>query len=80
VLRGDWLKALGFPIDAPIHLTCDTRGEVTLYRAGCASSRRIQQCESCTPILRWQPRRLAPWLLILAHARIKRGAKSWNRI
>ena len=34
VLRGEWLKAVGFPIGSAAVLTTDRRGEMTLHRLG----------------------------------------------
>jgi len=42
VLRGEWLKAIGFPIGAPLYLTTDQRGEMTLHRLGLGLPRRLR--------------------------------------
>jgi hypothetical protein len=34
VLSGDWLKALGFPIDAPIYLIAEGHGRLAICRPG----------------------------------------------
>ena len=34
VLRGDWLKALGFPIDAPIYVIAQAHGCMAICRPG----------------------------------------------
>ncbi len=34
VLRGEWLKAIGFPIGAKAFLSTDKRGDITLTRMG----------------------------------------------
>ena len=41
VLRGEWLKAIGFPIGAALYLTTDRRGEVALNRLGLSVPRRL---------------------------------------
>ena len=41
VLRGEWLKAIGFPIGAALYLTTDRRGEVALNRLGLSLPRRL---------------------------------------
>lgn len=41
VLRGEWLKAIGFPIGAALYLTTDRRGEVVLHRLGLSLPRRL---------------------------------------
>jgi hypothetical protein len=33
-LRGDWLKALGFPIGAPIHVFAEAHGRMAICRMG----------------------------------------------
>jgi hypothetical protein len=46
VLRGEWLKAIGFPIGAKAFLSTDKRGDIALTRpgltrrSGCACSKR----------------------------------------
>jgi len=42
VLRGEWLKAIGFPIKAGVYLTTDRRGEITLHRLGLGLPRRLR--------------------------------------
>jgi hypothetical protein len=42
VLRGEWLKAVGFPIGAAAYLTTDRRGELTLHRLGLSLPRRVR--------------------------------------
>jgi len=42
VLRGEWLKAIGFPINAGLYLTTDRRGEMTLHRLGLGLPRRLR--------------------------------------
>ena len=42
VLRGEWLKAIGFPIGAAAYLTTDRRGELTLHRLGLSLPRRVR--------------------------------------
>jgi hypothetical protein len=42
VLRGEWLKAIGFPINAGAYLTTDRRGEMTLHRLGLGLPRRLR--------------------------------------
>ena len=39
VLRGDWLKALGFPIGAPIYLFAEAHGRMAICRLGLAKPR-----------------------------------------
>ena len=34
ILRGEWLKAAGFPIGAGCYVTTDFRGELALHRLG----------------------------------------------
>lgn len=41
-LRGEWLKAIGFPINAGLYLTTDRRGEMTLHRLGLGLPRRLR--------------------------------------
>jgi len=41
VLRGEWLKAIGFPIGAALYLTTDRRGEIALNRLGLSLPRRL---------------------------------------
>jgi len=40
-LRGEWLKAIGFPIGAALYLTTDRRGDVALNRLGLSLPRRL---------------------------------------
>ena len=42
ILRGEWLKAVGFPINAGAYLTTDRRGELTLHRLGLGLPRRLR--------------------------------------
>lgn len=42
ILRGEWLKAIGFPVKAGVYLTTDRRGELTLHRLGLALPRRLR--------------------------------------
>ena len=39
VLRGEWLKAIGFPIGATAFLSTDKRGDITLRRLGRSACR-----------------------------------------
>ena len=41
VLRGEWLKAAGFPIGAAVYLAMDKRGELALHRLGLGLPRRL---------------------------------------
>jgi hypothetical protein len=41
VLRGDWLKAAGFPIGTNAYLICDRDGELALHRVGLRVPRRL---------------------------------------
>jgi len=41
VLRGEWLKAAGFPIGAGCYLTIDRRGEIAVHRLGLGVPRRL---------------------------------------
>lgn len=41
VLRGEWLKAVGFPIGSHACLTTDRRGELALHRLGLGFPRRL---------------------------------------
>ena len=34
LLRGEWLKALGFPIGAPIYAFAEAHGRMAIYRPG----------------------------------------------
>ncbi len=42
VLRGEWLKAIGFPIGATAFLSTDKQGDITLTRMGLARPRRLR--------------------------------------
>lgn len=42
VLRGEWLKAVGFPIGAAAYLTTDRRGELALHRLGLSFPRSVR--------------------------------------
>lgn len=42
VLRGEWLRQCGFPVDACAYITPDRRGELTLHRLGLSVPRRIR--------------------------------------
>ena len=42
VLRGEWLKAIGFPIGATAFLSTDKRGDITLTRMGLTRPRRLK--------------------------------------
>ena len=42
VLRGEWLKATGFPIGAKAFLSTDKRGDITLTRMGLRRPRRLR--------------------------------------
>jgi hypothetical protein len=42
VLRGEWLKAIGFPIGAKAFLSTDKRGDITLTRLGLARPRKLR--------------------------------------
>ena len=42
VLRGEWLKAIGFPIGATAFLSTDKRGDITLRRMGVSVPRRLR--------------------------------------
>lgn len=42
VLRGEWLRKCGFPIDSAAFLTPDRLGEMTLHRLGLSVPRRIK--------------------------------------
>jgi hypothetical protein len=41
VLRGEWLKAIGFPIGATAFLSTDKRGGITLTRMGLTRPRKL---------------------------------------
>jgi hypothetical protein len=42
VLRGEWLKAIGFPIGAKAFLSTDKRGDITLTRMGLVRPRKLR--------------------------------------
>jgi hypothetical protein len=42
VLRGEWLKAIGFPIGATAFLFTDKRGDITLTRMGLTRPRKLR--------------------------------------
>jgi len=42
MLRGEWLKAIGFPIGATVFLSTDQRGDITLRRLGVNVPRRLR--------------------------------------
>ena len=42
VLRGEWLKAIGFRIGATAFLSTDKRGDITLTRMGLRRPRRLR--------------------------------------
>jgi hypothetical protein len=42
VLRGEWLKAIGFPIGAKAFPSTDKRGDITLTRMGLTRPRRLR--------------------------------------
>jgi hypothetical protein len=46
VLRGEWLKAIGFPIGATAFLSTDKRGDITLTRMGLACPRKLRVVKS----------------------------------
>ena len=48
VLRGEWLKAIGFPIGATAFLSTDKRGDITLTRMGLARPRKLRVVKSWT--------------------------------
>ena len=48
VLRGEWLKAIGFPIGAKAFLSTDKRGDITLTRMGLARPRKLRVVKSGT--------------------------------
>jgi len=47
VLHGEWLKAIGFPIGAPLYLACDRRGEIVLQRLGLRLPRTLRIVAKC---------------------------------
>lgn len=48
VLRGEWLKAIGFPIGATAFLSTDQRGDITLRRMGVSVPRRLRVVKAKT--------------------------------
>lgn len=42
VLRGEWLKAIGFPIGAKAFLSTDKKGDIKLTRMGLKRPRRLR--------------------------------------
>jgi hypothetical protein len=48
VLRGEWLKAIGFPIGATAFLSTDQRGDITLRRLGVSVPRRLKVVKAKT--------------------------------
>jgi hypothetical protein len=42
VLRGDWLKALGFPIGAPIYVFAEAHGRMAICRMGLGKPRWLR--------------------------------------
>jgi hypothetical protein len=42
VLRGEWLKVIGFPIGATAFLSTDTRGDIKLTRMGLKRPRKLR--------------------------------------
>ena len=42
VLRGEWLKAAGFPIGSDAYVIIDARGELALHRSGLRSPRTLR--------------------------------------
>jgi hypothetical protein len=42
VLRGEWLKAIGFPIGATAFLSTDARGDIKLTRMGLKRPRKLR--------------------------------------
>lgn len=41
VLRGEWLKAIGFPVGTAAYLISDRQGELALHRLGLRFPRRL---------------------------------------
>lgn len=41
ILRGEWLRAIGFPIGSAAYLTTDKRGQLALHRLGLSFPRRL---------------------------------------
>ena len=48
VLRGEWLKAIGFPIGAKAFLSTDKQGDIQLTRMGLNRPRRIKVTKAKT--------------------------------
>ena len=48
ILRGEWLKAIGFPIGATAYLSTDKRGDITLTRLGLTRPRRLRVMKAKT--------------------------------
>ena len=48
VLRGEWLKAIGFPIRATAFLSTDKRGDITLTHMGLTRPRKLRVVKSGT--------------------------------
>ena len=48
VLRGEWLKAIGFPIGAKAFLSTDKQGDIQLTRMGLKRPRRINVTKAKT--------------------------------
>ena len=42
VLRGPWLKAIGFPIGATAFLSTDKHGDITITRLGLSRPKRLR--------------------------------------
>jgi hypothetical protein len=42
ILRGEWLRAAGFPIGAGCYVMSDRRGELALHRLGLGVPRRLR--------------------------------------
>ena len=42
VLRGEWLKTIGFPIGAKAFLSTDKHGDITLTRMGLTRPRKLR--------------------------------------
>ena len=42
VLRGEWLKAIGFPIGATAFLSTDKHGDITLKRMGLTRPKKLR--------------------------------------
>jgi hypothetical protein len=48
VLRGEWLTAIGFPIDAKAFLSTDKQGDIQLTRMGLVRPRKLRVVKSGT--------------------------------